>query len=158
MSAFKKFGLSMVLILFLGQGSLASEVQTVCSSYLESCEYYQCRDQLQMCGPQGYFLRFGYPYCSRFMTQVKPTFSEEGALWLDRVGQCLRDQLEGISVQESCKETEDLAISSHVSCYLDTGFCQLSFSEKLKLLKVVYKELQDSRLLGVFLKLMTSCQ
>lgn len=130
----------------------------LCDELLTSCDYYLCRESVQPCGESGYFLALGYQYCKKFMLQVKPSFSPLGQNWLDTVGQCLRSSLNEISTQHSCSEVQEQAIASHLKCYWSTGFCDISFSEKLKTLGAMYQELGDPKMFQVFLTIALRCE
>lgn len=91
------------------------------------------------------------------MGRVRPQLSQEGQEWMDRVGRCLREKAEGFSLEASCEDADTAAISSHSSCYLQTGFCQISFLEKMKVLRLIYRELSDSRILKEVLEISKGC-
>jgi hypothetical protein len=131
---------------------------TECAPYVGSCEYYRCREAIQPCGEKGYFMRFGYRYCTTFLTKLKPRVAPRQQDWLERVGTCLQQKVEEIPVITSCTLAKNLAIDSHVDCYMKTGFCAMPFSLKLKLLGIVYPELEHSRMRTVFLDILARCE
>jgi hypothetical protein len=91
------------------------------------------------------------------MEQVRPAVSEESQTWLDRVGRCLRDEAESISQDADCHQVQIAAISSHTGCYLQTGFCQVPFWEKIKVLQTIYREVTDPRILRVLFEIAGEC-
>ncbi len=128
-----------------------------CSSFLDRCEYYECREKLETCGEKGYFKRFALRYCSRFTDEVKFSLSKLGQEWLDRVALCLRSELEPVAYGLSCQEIENQAIDIHSVCYIGTGFCQIPFFDKLQILQTIFKELGDSRMRRVMRKILWQC-
>ncbi len=103
-----------------------------CSASADSCEFYRCMEREQSCGKHGYWREFGYPYCQKFLT-TQDRFSLTSQRWLTDVRECLQQRV-GESVEHtSCSSTYRIAMDSHISCYVDTGFCELSFPEQLKI-------------------------
>jgi hypothetical protein len=153
------FSLSLLFqISFAHQLWCSNTQQRECRQYINSCNYYLCRESNQNCGETGYYLRFGYPYCEKFTVSEKPDLSYEGNIWLDKVGLCLREQLELISNETSCGDTESSAIQSHIYCYLTTGFCNLKLNDQIQIFGIVYKELSDTRFMKVLLEIGSRCQ
>jgi hypothetical protein len=128
-----------------------------CAHLLGSCDYYLCRESFQSCGPRGYWLGFGNHYCEEFTLQVKPTLSQESQDWLDHVGRCLREKTEAFPLESVCKQIKNLALASHTSCYVQTGFCRIPFLDKVKVLHTIYREFADPRIFKVFLEISRSC-
>jgi hypothetical protein len=140
-------------------GASASTVraETNCAPFKDSCNYYLCRESIQPCSDEGYFIRFGYTYCSGFLSDVQPRMSAEGAKWMNQIAHCLRDKLDDIDSTLSCEDTESAAIASHSPCYIGTGFCDLSFLDKFRILEYVYKELEDHRMRKVMFQIELQC-
>ena len=128
-----------------------------CQGYLDSCEYYRCREKTQPCGQDGYFQRLAIPYCIKLTEVVRPRISPEGQEWMDKAAYCLREQLDLVPPQFSCGSTEDYAIATHTYCYIKAGFCETRFSDKWKVFKHIYGQLTDSRMMKVFLKIASMC-
>lgn len=123
----------------------------------KSCEFYLEKENIQPCGPNGYFLRFGFPYCNSFFDKVRPEMSEEGARWLDEASHCLRIKLDQMSIHSSCKELENQAIASHSECYTSTGFCEITLKEKMKVFHHIGRELSDFRFFSQFMQTLYKC-
>lgn len=128
-----------------------------CSELIGTCDYYLCRESVQHCGEDGYFLRFGYHYCSRFFKEVKPNVSEREQQWLERVGSCLQRKVDDIPLYQSCLRAEDEAITSHTECYVQTGFCAMPMSMRFRLFSIVYGELKDERMFSTFMSILKRC-
>lgn len=129
-----------------------------CSSKIGTCEYYQCREVVQPCGQDGYFQRFGYPYCSKISNQLGAQVTPAEKAWIERAAVCLQTELNAMPVDWSCSRTEDEAIISHTHCYVDAGFCKTSMEMRLKLLTMIYTELKDPRMIDVFFQIVKSCE
>ena len=110
-----------------------------CSANVNSCSFYQCKEKEQSCGASGYWLNFGYRYCQIFLNTEK-SFSSPGQKWLDKVRVCLQTRANKISQVQSCQNIRKVALDSHVGCYIDTGFCSLSFKDKSQ----IYWYLKDA--------------
>jgi hypothetical protein len=98
----------------------------------EACSYYLCRELSHPCGVDGYFVRFGYPYCMRFRMVTESRVSAEGKAWLIRVRRCLIEALEPTLAWSDCDAIEEEAYATHMTCYAQTGFCDLATSDWLK--------------------------
>lgn len=97
-----------------------------------SCEYYQCKEQELRCGPKGYWQNFGHPYCEAFLRD-QHKFAPRAQTWLQDVRLCLQERTLELNPQTSCGELYDKAMHSHVSCYVDTGFCDLTTLERARI-------------------------
>jgi hypothetical protein len=129
-----------------------------CSSKIGSCEYYRCRESVQPCGKDGYFQRFGYPYCSLISKKLGAQVTPAEKAWIERAAVCLQTELNAMPVDWACSRTEDEAIISHTNCYIDAGFCKTSMDMRLKLFTMIYKELKDPRMISVFFKIVKACE
>jgi hypothetical protein len=128
-----------------------------CEGLIGNCEYYRCRESIQPCGEDGYFIHFGYRYCKQFFTELSPNVSEREQQWLERVGACLQRKVDEIPIYQSCSNTEDAAIYSHTECYVQTGFCAMPYSLRFRLLGIVYEELKDKRMIETLMNIIKRC-
>lgn len=103
-----------------------------------ACAFYQCKLDAAPTpsGRCSYFSDFGLPYCKKFFA-----VDFEDRVFGASVRQCLqeaiRDRLEG----RSCDVVKDTAFRSHVECYVQGGYCELTLADKLKVMKTI--ELRD---------------
>ncbi|XGC81721.1 hypothetical protein ACES2L_04395 [Bdellovibrio bacteriovorus] len=88
-------------------------------------------EEKQPCGDKGYWLKFGDHYCKKFLDD-EAKFPAKTQVWLKDVRECLQTRAEELSRQVSCERMQDEALDSHVGCYIDTGFCELSMQERVK--------------------------
>lgn len=104
-----------------------------------SCEFYECKENEFQCGSKGYWMSFGKPFCQKFLDHEQ-SFSDSSRNWLQDVRLCLQERVAETASTISCKKIHKFAMHSHVSCYVDTGFCDLSFTEQF----VVYWHLKSA--------------
>lgn len=91
-----------------------------------ACEYYTCREEEAQCGVDGYLLHFANRYCERYRLVSEPEASPEAQAWLRRVRRCLILALDEKDQSNNCESIEQNGFDSHPSCYVQTGFCDLS--------------------------------
>ncbi|WP_413578430.1 hypothetical protein ACLVWU_07815 [Bdellovibrio sp. HCB290] len=108
----------------------------------KSCEFYHCANAEQPCGKKGYWQDFGIPYCELFVKD-EHKFSADSQTWLQEVRLCLQERLRETVDGLRCSEIKPKAIHDHVSCYVDTGFCHLTFPEQLKIMWYLKGALRD---------------
>jgi hypothetical protein len=130
---------------------------TACASQIGNCNYYVCREATQNCGDDGYLMHFGYRYCTAFMNDVRPKMSAAGAVFMDKVAPCLQQKLDAVPLSASCQETSDDAIASHPGCYIENGYCELSFSDKLLIAETIWQSLTDTRIDRVMVEILNDC-
>ena len=117
-------------------------VTSNCEELIGSCDYYLCQEKKTRCGSKGYFLNFGYQYCSKSLKILSPIISQEGKLWLKDTATCLQEQIEDLDLGSmSCKEIKKAAIKGHDKCYTEYSFCSLSFKDIKKIMKMVFPAL-----------------
>lgn len=103
-----------------------------CPASRESCSFYRCMEKERPCGPHGYWMGFGDRYCRAFLNH-QDSFSEESQRWLTDVRECLQVRVHEVANDVQCRDIYSTAMNSHVSCYVDTGFCNLAFRDRLKI-------------------------
>jgi hypothetical protein len=116
---------------------------TSCSDLIEvpgcgGCDYYACRESRQACGDQGYFLGYGYKYCTRLLTVTRPRLSTAGQEMLDRARNCLmRGSEEEIQSGDSCEVASEKSFAMHPQCYVENGACALPLSDMFLILSSI---------------------
>jgi hypothetical protein len=146
-----------LLFISILASSLAIAGVTPCADRIGHCDYYLCRESVESCGDNGYFLHFGYPYCEELMTDVRPKMSEKAADWMSRAAACLQERVEAMPLTHSCEDMASLAIATHPDCYVSTGFCELKFSDKLLIAEKIWKSLIDPRIDRVMMEILDRC-
>ncbi len=122
-----------VSTLVFGSAFAPSSVLADCPSSYSSCNYYQCAEAHNPCGSQGYWIGWGYRFCQKFLNSEQK-FSLEAQEWLRSNRRCLQVRAEEISTEIACPQVRKAAMESHVSCYVEAGFCELSIKDKSAIL------------------------
>lgn len=87
-------------------------------------------------------MRFGYHYCREYVFD-ELSFAPETQTVLAKIRSCLVERV--LHDQDlTCSNTEERAMKDHLNCYMAAGFCVLPLSEKLKIFKVAWTEVQHS--------------
>lgn len=136
----------------------AKELPKDCSSLIGTCDYYLCRESQKACNIDGYFLGFGYQYCSESIVNLTSKVSEKGRTWLKEVATCLQTKMEEVSNHNSCADIKDMAIKSHDECYTQTDFCSLNLKDTYKILKMLKPEFDDKRIIKEGLEVLKNCR
>jgi len=145
---------TLLFILFFSLTASADD----CLQYIGTCQYYLCREKEHACGTKGYYLGFAYKYCLGAGKKLNPHMSEEGKIWSSKVSQCLRDSMEKIPYDDNCTDTKLTATEDHANCYLDTGFCELSRKDQLRVVWFVKKEVRNPRIFKQGLSILSQCR
>jgi len=97
----------------------------------ESCAYYQSLEKELQCGPEAYLKKWAYPMCKKYL-KLEPKLSAEVQAWFPAVRFCLQNSLALAQSQSqvNCENLDQVAIDSHVDCYVETGYCDLSDEDK----------------------------
>lgn len=128
-----------------------------CSKLVGTCEYYLCREQEKSCGANGYFLGFGYQYCSDSLKRLIHEVSPIGKKWLKTTATCLHEQLEEIPNQYTCAEFKKTAIASHDKCYSEVSFCSLEFTDITKIIKMIFPALTETGVMTEGMQVLAHC-
>lgn len=129
-----------------------------CEELIGSCDYYLCQEKKNHCGSKGYFLSFGYQYCSDSLKRLSNKMSSKGKLWLSSTAACLQKEIEVMDVEQlSCRQIKRAAISGHDKCYRDSDFCSLSFSDIKKIIKMILPALTKRGVLIEGVQVLKSC-
>lgn len=99
-----------------------------------TCDYYLEKEKETGCfvkaeEPSDYLLNFGYRLCHIYHQKAN-SWNDERSLFVKNVSFCLQQAIEKIPFNGSCKELEARAYSTHPHCYVTSGYCKLSASQK----------------------------
>lgn len=107
-----------------------------------NCDWYtRCMEMARPCGPTGYVMSFGYPYCQKFA--AAKDLSPIGVQWRDKTMNCLQKALVpmlGASgpFSKVCAEIEQTGFDSHVECYTSTpSICSLPWPDLFNIMSIV---------------------
>lgn len=108
-----------------------------------SCDYYPQIEQELRCGPQSYFQKWGDPMCRTYLqyesNPIKSLFlTAELKQWFPQVRLCLQAYLSS-QTDLNCANLDHHANRSHIECYVQTGYCELSNLSKVQLASISAK-------------------
>lgn len=133
-----------------------------CLPIPRDCTFYRrCLEAAVPCGPSGYALGFGEPYCNKFRENYA-RFSAAGREWLWPTMDCLQRVLIPIANGEkfmTCPEIRSFAFASHSRCYTQPGqsICDLPFSDWMLLFVMISQELNDPATWQQMLEVLQTC-
>lgn len=115
-----------------------SDTEMALKPSAKNCEFYQQIEAQMQCGPDGYFQKWAAPMCEKYIrSQANPItslfLSSELKQWFPKVRLCLQQYLLSEASHLSCENLDEHANQSHVECYVETGYCELSTYAKLQL-------------------------
>ena len=102
-----------------------------------SCSWYRdCLERKYPCqGTEAdYAVRFAEKYCNLYSNDYR-SYSTNAQLWVDTVRKCLQVELVPYIRdyhQLTCPQLKEAAFDSHSPCYVDSGMCQLSCDDWLR--------------------------
>lgn len=120
-----------------------------CEDYIGTCDFYLCQEKKNPCGLDSYNLSFGYKYCSgskfKLLGQMR---TDLGRQWVTSVFQCLQKASAKVTAttagHQSCQSIQATSYQSHPHCYVESGFCNLKLSEKIKIFNLVKSDIFSS--------------
>lgn len=121
----------------------------------DSCAFYWNKSLAMGCSLNDYLVSFGHKYCRQF-ERVHKDFSGPGQSTVLQIRRCLISALRD-NREVTCSNVKSIALESHVSCYIENGFCEMSKADKGKILQVVAKELLDPAFAAVAFRIQNIC-
>lgn len=102
-----------------------------------ACRFYRCFEDRLSCGPKGYMLRYGVPYCQAF-ERTLPAFTPQAQVFINKTSQCLMKTLLPYysKDQVDCHRLSHVAFDSVSTCYIANGFCDVVQSNALTFIDV----------------------
>jgi len=129
-----------------------------CEELIGSCDYYLCQEKKNNCGSKGYFLGFGYQYCSDSLKRLTFEMSPKGKEWLKTTAVCLQKEIQVMDVEsKDCREIKRAAIKGHDKCYNEISFCSLSFKEIKKIIKMILPSLTQRGVIVEGVQVLKKC-
>ncbi len=105
--------------------------QEACSFDGTICDFYCYKANELGCAKDTYLLQFGQKYCRRYIRNSSK-FSDRVQAVLAKIRSCLVDRLEN-QRGLTCVDAEVVGMHSHVSCYVDSGFCGLAKMDQFQI-------------------------
>ena len=110
-----------------------------CETSRNTCGFYKCAEAEYRCGGSGYLKSVAEPLCDQAGYEHISKNGKENALLSDftkKVRRCLQEQIVDMSPYiKSCTELKDKALDSHIPCFIENGYCELSFFQKIRVFK-----------------------
>lgn len=134
----------------------------LCLPIDQDCSFYsRCLEEAVPCGPNGYALGFGLPYCTKFKENYS-RFSPAGRIWIWSTMHCLQETLVPVAngeVTMTCDEIHSFAFASHSVCYTQPGssICNLPFTDWILLFVMISQELDDPATWQQMLEVLNIC-
>jgi hypothetical protein len=107
--------------------------------------FYRCAEEIinqgAGCGEDGYLLGYAAKYAERYMWETYPQLSPAGQDFLDRNLLCLQKVFrDTVQADWTCSTVAEFGFKSHAACYLSSGICELSLTDRLTILMAVDTE------------------
>lgn len=136
----------------------AAYMEEICQVKNNSCDYYQCAEKVHKCQGDGYYQKFGHPYCKKFLNETSKEVSPEAKKWLVKVGACLQKKLAYYTKDtDPCWFIEEMAIRTHAECYVESGGCDLDVRDLVPVVNTFWREFSDSRIFWQGIDYVTAC-
>ncbi len=121
------------------------------------CNYYLDVERDFKCGFKGYPLKFGYRLCEKYL-EAQPGMTRAVQRWFPKIRYCLQNYLETerASIRD-CKDLHRKAINSHINCYVQTGFCDLSVLDQAQIVQVTAFDILNPDVMGLSLRVKAAC-
>jgi hypothetical protein len=122
------------------QAVIASPIGTEPSK--DSCNFYLAQEATRQCvhhrdKKSDYLTQYGYYYCNLFLYGDLPNRSVKLADFLVNVRFCLQNKLSAFGPGGDCQDLDKFAFDSHVSCYVESKFCEVSLLDQLAVARAV---------------------
>ncbi|MCM2351904.1 MAG: hypothetical protein NDI69_17960 [Bacteriovoracaceae bacterium] len=147
-------GLLIGLLLFSFE--IKADDSARCAEYSNDCEYYSCVAEAKHCQNSSYPIRFGRRFCLRYGDRSN-NFSENGKTWIEEVRKCLIREMSTYEEHLSCRQLKRRAFKDHAPCYLESGFCRLSFRDKKQVLKTIWPSLTSPYVQAGGFRILRAC-
>ncbi|KAK6353000.1 hypothetical protein TWF696_004988 [Orbilia brochopaga] len=96
-----------------------------CTPSKSGCAFWPCLESVAHCGPNGYPAGYINPVCESLQAKL-PQFTRAGRRWIADMGYCIMEaQVPASQCQTSCEDILAVGWTSHIECFLKTGFCTL---------------------------------
>ena len=108
----------------------------------QSCAFYEeCAEAAVQCGASGYPIAYGRRNCLAFQNDLNK-FSSAGQSFIWGTMGCLQRALrDKITCDSTCGQVYNDAFDSHPKCYVDNGFCFLTWQDYVQVIITVNKDL-----------------
>lgn len=122
----------------------------------ENCDYYLHLEEQFRCGSQSYFIE-AHGLCEKYLKAQNKT-SREIQEFFPKVRHCLQNEIYQMGSRVTCENLENVAVQSHVDCYLATGFCDLSWASRTELTLMTLPQFLNPIWIVTAQKILKACQ
>lgn len=119
------------------------------------CDYYSMKARALGCSKDNYLTKFGERYC-RIFERRQPSFSDRAQAILTRIRGCLILAME--ERHPTCETSEAIGLGTHYGCYIQSGYCNLSGSDRLHIFWVMRGQALNPRIRRVGAQLEETCR
>lgn len=121
-----------------------------------SCQVYQDLSAHLGCDQGNYLTRFGHHYCRLFEDELS-LFSDGAQRTLIEIKLCLQQAL--INAPDlTCENAKQIGVGSHLVCYRQAGYCEMSPWDKALLGWLVLPSITDPDLLEAIRMIGRDCR
>jgi hypothetical protein len=111
-----------------------SMIARECTPTSDQCNFYDCAEEYLQCGEKGYLQTTAKELCNP--QEYENIKSEKILNFSNSVRRCLQEEIIEIADQTNkCQKIKQLALESHVPCFIESGFCSLTLKERMKIFK-----------------------
>lgn len=121
-----------------------------------SCEFYLHLEEQLQCGADGYFQQV-YPLCLEYLQNEK-RLTKEIQDFFPRVRLCLQSELLRLGSKLKCQSLDSVVIDSHLKCYTENEYCELSVVSKAQLAWLTLPSLESSLWRATAAAILNSCK
>jgi hypothetical protein len=146
---------SLILIIVILFFPSTSTVAKDCHSDTSICAFYCKANEQLNCETSNYLMSFGYKYCQRFLEKDE-IFRPHTRHVLSKIRTCLVQKL-ATAESLTCENAAPVAIQSHVDCYVNNGFCDIQFRDRLVIFWEIKSELPDPEFQASMRQILRKC-
>lgn len=143
------------IVFFVSILSLFAQAQSSFPS-TENCDYYLHLEEQFRCGAKSYFVE-AHGLCLQYLKAQNQT-SQEIQEFFPKVRFCLQNEIYQMGSRVTCESLEQIAVRSHVDCYLATGFCDLSWVSRTELTMMTLPQFLKPIWIVTAQKILRACQ
>jgi hypothetical protein len=121
-----------------------------------SCAFYSEIEELHQCGNESYLSDASY-LCEKYLA-AEPKLSAELQAFQKPIRLCLQKKLlEKSGANNFCSDLESTAVASHLECYHENNYCDLSREAKKQLRRLIGKKALEAPWFETGIRLLKSC-
>lgn len=141
---------TLLVILFSGPGFAQKfePSETSCQFYQDLAQEYQCT--------QTNYLNEASQLCEKYLAH-EPQMNNEIQIFFPKIRRCLQEKLQEQMGPDFCDNLLYTSVDSHVYCYIEHGYCELSALSRAQLVWAIGRKLFKSPWLETGAKINQAC-